>query len=286
MIDTISMKLVMAPQQYDVVVTTNQFGDILSDIGAGLVGGLGLGARPLRRRAPGHGAGDPRLGAGHRRTQHRQSLCHDHVGPDAAGLAWPQAQRAEGDRRRRLYAEGDRQGHRRSQAPDRRSRRQGQHPGDGRRHRGGRRNSWFNMHRKIRIRNAMYNLHLSAEQLEIRDTVRDFVTREIKPVALKAERLDVCDRRLPMQLLDQASQMGLRTLALSEDRGGAGADHLTCCIVTEELAAGDADIAAMLSTTSWLGHLLFDRADDRCPARALPAEVRRRRSLSSRLRRP
>ena len=42
MIDTISMKLVMTPQQYDVVVTTNQFGDILTDIGAGLVGGLGL----------------------------------------------------------------------------------------------------------------------------------------------------------------------------------------------------------------------------------------------------
>jgi alkylation response protein AidB-like acyl-CoA dehydrogenase len=106
----------------------------------------------------------------------------------------------------------------------------------------------------------MYNLHLSAEQLEIRDTVRDFVTREIKPVTLKAERLDVCDRRLPMQLIDQASQMGLRTLALSEDRGGAGADHLTCCIVTEELAAGDADIAAVLAMTSWLGHVLFDRA--------------------------
>jgi butyryl-CoA dehydrogenase len=106
----------------------------------------------------------------------------------------------------------------------------------------------------------MYNLHLSAEQLEIRDTVRDFVTREIKPVALKAERLDVCDRRLPMQLLDQASQMGLRTLALSEDRGGADADGLTCCIVTEEMAAGDADIAAVLLTTSWLGHLLFDLA--------------------------
>jgi len=42
LIDTISMKLVMTPQQYDVVVTTNQFGDILTDIGAGLVGGLGL----------------------------------------------------------------------------------------------------------------------------------------------------------------------------------------------------------------------------------------------------
>ncbi len=42
MIDTIAMKLVMAPQHFDVVVTTNQFGDILTDIGAGLVGGLGL----------------------------------------------------------------------------------------------------------------------------------------------------------------------------------------------------------------------------------------------------
>jgi len=106
----------------------------------------------------------------------------------------------------------------------------------------------------------MYNLHLSPEQLEIRDTVRDFVTREIKPVVLKAERLDVCDRRLPMQLLDEASQMGLRTMALSEEHGGTGADLLTCCIVTEELAAGDSDIAATLSATSWLGHLLFDQA--------------------------
>ena len=42
MIDSVSMKLVMQPQRFDVVVTTNQFGDILSDIGAGLVGGLGL----------------------------------------------------------------------------------------------------------------------------------------------------------------------------------------------------------------------------------------------------
>ncbi|MBC7778721.1 MAG: isocitrate/isopropylmalate dehydrogenase family protein [Proteobacteria bacterium] len=42
MIDACAMKLVMRPQHYDVVVTTNQFGDILTDEGAGLVGGLGL----------------------------------------------------------------------------------------------------------------------------------------------------------------------------------------------------------------------------------------------------
>jgi isocitrate dehydrogenase (NAD+) len=36
------MKLVMDPWQFDVIVTTNLFGDILSDLCAGLVGGLGL----------------------------------------------------------------------------------------------------------------------------------------------------------------------------------------------------------------------------------------------------
>jgi 3-isopropylmalate dehydrogenase len=42
MVDTFGMKLVMKPQSFDVVVTTNTFGDILSDVAAGLVGGLGL----------------------------------------------------------------------------------------------------------------------------------------------------------------------------------------------------------------------------------------------------
>jgi 3-isopropylmalate dehydrogenase len=42
LVDGFAMKLVMNPQQYDVVVTTNQFGDILTDEGGGLVGGLGL----------------------------------------------------------------------------------------------------------------------------------------------------------------------------------------------------------------------------------------------------
>ena len=44
LVDTFAMKLVMRPQDYDVVVTTNLFGDILSDLAAGLVGGLGLAA--------------------------------------------------------------------------------------------------------------------------------------------------------------------------------------------------------------------------------------------------
>jgi isocitrate dehydrogenase (NAD+) len=41
-IDNAAMQLVMKPEQFDVIVTTNMFGDILSDQMAGLVGGLGL----------------------------------------------------------------------------------------------------------------------------------------------------------------------------------------------------------------------------------------------------
>ena len=41
-VDNACMQLVMRPEQFDVVVTTNLFGDILSDLCAGLVGGLGL----------------------------------------------------------------------------------------------------------------------------------------------------------------------------------------------------------------------------------------------------
>ena len=49
-VDACAMKLVMAPENFDVIVTTNLFGDILSDLCAGLIGGLGL--------APGANIGD------------------------------------------------------------------------------------------------------------------------------------------------------------------------------------------------------------------------------------
>jgi len=49
-VDAMCMKLVMKPSDYDVIVAPNLYGDILSDLCAGLVGGLGL--------APGVNIGD------------------------------------------------------------------------------------------------------------------------------------------------------------------------------------------------------------------------------------
>lgn len=41
-VDTMAMRLIRDPQSFDVIVTTNMFGDILTDEAAGLVGGLGM----------------------------------------------------------------------------------------------------------------------------------------------------------------------------------------------------------------------------------------------------
>ena len=43
-VDNFAMQLVRAPQNFDVVVLPNLYGDIMSDLGAGLIGGLGLAA--------------------------------------------------------------------------------------------------------------------------------------------------------------------------------------------------------------------------------------------------
>jgi isocitrate dehydrogenase (NAD+) len=41
-VDATAMRLVTSPQSFDIVLTTNLFGDILSDLAAGLIGGLGV----------------------------------------------------------------------------------------------------------------------------------------------------------------------------------------------------------------------------------------------------
>lgn len=106
----------------------------------------------------------------------------------------------------------------------------------------------------------MYDLNLSAEQIEFRDTVKDFVDNEVRPSAILPARLEPFEKPLLKELLEYVSRMGLRTLSLSEAAGGAGADTLTSCIVLEELAAGDVDIAMALGLTQGLARALFEEA--------------------------
>jgi 3-isopropylmalate dehydrogenase len=70
-VDALAMELVRDPARFQVIVTNNLYGDILSDLGAGLVGGLGVAAsanlHPGRRGGlfePVHGSAPPLAGKG------------------------------------------------------------------------------------------------------------------------------------------------------------------------------------------------------------------------------
>src|SRR5258708_27969214 len=68
-VDNPAMQLVIKPEQFDVIVTTNLFGDILSDEAAGLGGGLGAAPRAnIRPHAaifqPGHRSAPDLAGEG------------------------------------------------------------------------------------------------------------------------------------------------------------------------------------------------------------------------------
>lgn len=106
----------------------------------------------------------------------------------------------------------------------------------------------------------MFNLQLTQEQIEFRDTVRDFVRDVVKPAILAPDRLQELPLRFPADLLEEAARLGLRSLRLSESAGGAGADELTSCIVLEELGSGDAGIALTIGETARLARILFDEA--------------------------
>jgi alkylation response protein AidB-like acyl-CoA dehydrogenase len=117
----------------------------------------------------------------------------------------------------------------------------------------------------------MYDLRLSEDQAAIRSAVREFVAGEVTPVASRPERLEPFDVPLARELVDAAGELGLRTLALAEADGGAGADMLTCCVVAEELAAGDVDVASVLAWTATLAGVLFNRLmNEEQRARFLP----------------
>jgi 3-isopropylmalate dehydrogenase len=102
-VDALAMELVRAPERFQVIVTNNLFGDILSDLGAELVGGLGLAAsanvHPGRVGLfePVHGSAPPLAGRGEANPMAAiltGALMLDHLGLRVGAAALEQAVRA------------------------------------------------------------------------------------------------------------------------------------------------------------------------------------------------
>ena len=72
-VDNMCMQLVQKPELYDVLVLPNLYGDILSDLGAGLVGGLGVAPGMNIGPAGSRVRGDPRQRPEVQRSEQGQS---------------------------------------------------------------------------------------------------------------------------------------------------------------------------------------------------------------------
>ena len=100
LVDTAAMRLAVTPERFDMILTTNLFGDILSDIAAGVTGGLGVAAsanvgdpgpavfEPVHGSAPdivGQGIANPVA------TLRAAALLLTHIGESAASVALERA---------------------------------------------------------------------------------------------------------------------------------------------------------------------------------------------------
>ena len=83
------------------------------------------------------------------------------------------------------------------------------------------------------------------EQRLILETVRKFVAESVTPVAAELDRQSDPADCFSWEIIDQTDQVGIRTMTLSEEWGGMGADSLTTAMVIEEIAKGDMGVAVV-----------------------------------------
>lgn len=87
---------------------------------------------------------------------------------------------------------------------------------------------------------------LTEEQRLFRDTLRDFVDREIRPVAQEWEAAD----RYPAEIVETMKGLGLFGLTVPEEFGGLGVDMVSFALVFEEISKGWMGVAGILGSHS------------------------------------
>lgn len=113
-------------------------------------------------------------------------------------------------------------------------------------------------------------LRLDDRQQDLRNRARAFARDEVRPSARSLDRVPDPAAAFPRELVRRASDLGLRTMAVPVEHGGAGADMLSQVIVLEELCAGDVGFGSTLAHGWREGAALARFTDDGQRARFLP----------------
>jgi alkylation response protein AidB-like acyl-CoA dehydrogenase len=95
---------------------------------------------------------------------------------------------------------------------------------------------------------------LKEEHVQIRDSVREFVEREIKPIA---DELDNAEKEIPMPVIGKMAELGYFGLIFPSEFGGMGLDSLSMAIVTEELSRGWLSVGSVMTRMIITGTLIM-----------------------------
>ena len=90
---------------------------------------------------------------------------------------------------------------------------------------------------------------LSMEQEILRNSVRQFAEKEIKPVARELDEKEV----FSYETMEKMAALGLFGMFVSEEYGGQGMDYVSYIIATEEIARVDGSHAATIAAANSLG---------------------------------
>jgi short/branched chain acyl-CoA dehydrogenase len=93
------------------------------------------------------------------------------------------------------------------------------------------------------------DLDLSQEHELLRNTVREFATERVAPIAEELDR----EARFPYELVAEMAELGLMGIPIPEEYGGAGSDTLAYAIAIEELTRIDSSVAITVAAHTSLG---------------------------------
>ena len=102
------------------------------------------------------------------------------------------------------------------------------------------------------------DFNLSEEQLSLQLKARNFVEKYIKKEAVKRDRIQKAEDRIPWDWIKLADQEGFRTMGVPKEYGGTDQSILNMCIVGEEFGVGDLGFAVIMDQCWKMSHLFKD----------------------------
>src|SRR5437868_1333454 len=95
--------------------------------------------------------------------------------------------------------------------------------------------------------------YLTEEQQMVRDMVRAFALKELKPIAARIDEED----RFPVDIIPKLAAQNLLGMSIPSEYGGGGADTLSYIIAVEEVARVSGSVALMMAAhNSLVAHMI------------------------------